>query len=126
MAFITRYLQTLSDQTTMPESLTPQGLRELLNEPLPRQPQGVDVARQDFMAKVADNSAVKASTRAPTSGLGRALARSINRRRMRLFCMTRIIRAFPTQNINPIMLYSMRYSFYFNLLQPNAKINLGD
>jgi aromatic-L-amino-acid decarboxylase len=57
VAFITRYLQTLSDQTTLPEGLTPQRLRELLDEPLPRQPQGVDVALQDFMAKVAANSA---------------------------------------------------------------------
>jgi aromatic-L-amino-acid/L-tryptophan decarboxylase len=56
VAFITHYLQTLPDQSTQPEGLNPEALHKLLDEPLPRQPQGVDFALQDFINKVAANS----------------------------------------------------------------------
>jgi aromatic-L-amino-acid decarboxylase len=56
VTFITRYLQTLPDQPTWPEGLNPERLRQLLDEPLPRQPQGVEIALQEFISKVAANS----------------------------------------------------------------------
>ncbi|HEX9027888.1 MAG TPA: pyridoxal-dependent decarboxylase [Anaerolineales bacterium] len=55
--FITRYLVTLQDQIILPEGLSPQSLHSLMNEPLPRKPQGVEAAFQDFQAKIAANSA---------------------------------------------------------------------
>ena len=55
--FITRHLLSLDEQPILPECLGLHELRDLLDEPLPRRPQGVDAALDDFIAKVAANSA---------------------------------------------------------------------
>jgi aromatic-L-amino-acid/L-tryptophan decarboxylase len=54
--FITRYYQQLAGGEIFPPEATPASLRQLMDEPLPRQPQGVEQALDDFAAKVAANS----------------------------------------------------------------------
>lgn len=55
--FITRHLETISGKPVMPTGLRPDTLRAVLKEPLPRNPQGIDKAFDDFVHKVAENSA---------------------------------------------------------------------
>ena len=55
--FITRYLSALEGGPVMPEGLSPEGLRALLDEPLPRQGQGFEAAMEDFTRRIAANSA---------------------------------------------------------------------
>ena len=55
--FITQHLISLDQQPILPECMGTQELRALLDEPLPRRPQGVDAALDDFLGKVAANSA---------------------------------------------------------------------
>jgi aromatic-L-amino-acid/L-tryptophan decarboxylase len=57
VAFITRHLETLPDKPAMPPGLEPEALRASINEPLPRVSQGIDKAFDDFINKVAQNSA---------------------------------------------------------------------
>ncbi len=51
--FVADYLSTLSEQPIASEGITPQRLRALLAEPLPREPQGVAPVLEDFQTKVA-------------------------------------------------------------------------
>ncbi len=53
MEFITRYLTIVGDDPVVPPGLSPARLRDLLREPLPRDPQGVDAALDDAFQKVA-------------------------------------------------------------------------
>jgi glutamate/tyrosine decarboxylase-like PLP-dependent enzyme len=54
--FITRYLLTMHERPVMPPSITPEGLRALLDEPLPWAAQGAAGALDDFERKVAANA----------------------------------------------------------------------
>lgn len=56
-AFITRYLAgELDDSIVNPPAINPEGLRRLLDEPLPHKAQGFDRAFADFERKIAANS----------------------------------------------------------------------
>ena len=52
-AFVTRYLSTLAAERITPEGLDAQALQRLLDEPVPRQAQGVAQALSDFEEKIA-------------------------------------------------------------------------
>ncbi|MFQ5615197.1 MAG: pyridoxal phosphate-dependent decarboxylase family protein [Anaerolineales bacterium] len=54
--FITYHLSSLDDSIILPANLVPARLREILDEPLPREPQGIDAAFDDFLDKVVANS----------------------------------------------------------------------
>jgi len=51
--FVADYLSTLGEQPIASEDATPRRVRALLAEPLPRQPQGVAKALEDFQTKIA-------------------------------------------------------------------------
>lgn len=55
-AFIRQYLAALAEGSVLPGE-TPERLRRLFAEPLPRQPQGLQAVLDDFINKVAANSA---------------------------------------------------------------------
>lgn len=55
--FVSRYYASLGDFPVFPQGAQPEGLRKLLDEPLPREPQGVEGAFADFLNKIVPNSA---------------------------------------------------------------------
>jgi glutamate/tyrosine decarboxylase-like PLP-dependent enzyme len=55
--FVSRYFAALGDLPVFPQGAGPEKLRRLLDEPLPRQPQGVEAAFADFLDKIVPNSA---------------------------------------------------------------------
>lgn len=55
--FISRYSASLEDLPVFPAGASPEGLRRLLDEPLPGEPQGVEAAFTDFLNKIVPHSA---------------------------------------------------------------------
>jgi aromatic-L-amino-acid/L-tryptophan decarboxylase len=55
--FIANYLDSLENEPTVPAGISPRFLRDLLAEPVPRLPQGAQAALDDFIDKIAPNSA---------------------------------------------------------------------
>jgi hypothetical protein len=55
--FVAHYLDSLENEPTVPAGISPRFIRDLLVEPLPRRPQGAQAALDDFIDKIAANSA---------------------------------------------------------------------
>jgi aromatic-L-amino-acid/L-tryptophan decarboxylase len=55
-AFISQHLHTLQDKPAVPPGLDSAALKKAIREPLPKNPQGIEKAFDDFVKKVAENS----------------------------------------------------------------------